>query len=399
MAKIKDFFEDDIFKAKRVIKRFEKRQQSTYIYKIKSRPKFKEFSSNTFKKINTEVVVKITGSAKDFQGMKGHIKYISRDGELELFSSDDEVFFGKDDNKQTVKNFNLGYEIPTKQELLETNKKPKRETLNFVFSMKDHLQAPADKIREAAIKTLKAKFPNNYFVVAIHNDTDNPHCHICLKIKDTNGKRINPNKNDLNEIRKNFALELNKIGIEATATIKKRIQIDKDGFIVEPTPIKAHHYEVISFGEANYKFKSDQDMSYYVRYKSKNGNITDIWSKDLKQVVESNNIRIGEYCRFVITAEQPVKFTYWDKKIKKTIEKTSYKKKWDVSVNQRLEKDLKPLKQYSQSTYRILDVLPDLQQEVRQIRQEVKTISGSGKIDVDNIKSNNKTIAKNERIR
>ncbi len=387
MAKIKSFFDDDIFKAKRVIKRFEKQQQSTYTYKVKSKPKFKDFSSNSYKKINTEVLVKITGSAKDFEGMKGHIKYISRNGELELFSSDNETFNGKDDNKKAVEKFNNSHRILSKDELQLVNHKPKRETLNFVFSMKDHLQAPANKIREAAIKTLKEKYPNNYFVAAIHNDTDNPHCHICLKIKDNLGKRINPNKTDLDNLRKKFALELNKLGIEATATTKKRVQIDKNGFIVEPTQIKAHHYEVVSFGEANYKFDSKQDMSYYVRYKTKNGKEVDLWSKDLKQVIENNNIRIGEYCRFVITGESEVKFRYLDKKTKNTIEKTTYKKDWDVSVNGRLEKDLKPLKGYSKPTYKVVGRFNPVSREVEPIKSTViKPDTGNIKMQTDKSK-------------
>ncbi|WKW30254.1 hypothetical protein IXZ18_11165 (plasmid) [Campylobacter fetus subsp. venerealis bv. intermedius] len=153
MAK-NNIFDEDIFKAKRVIKRFEAKQKSTYIYSIKS----KKNISYLNKKNSKEVVVKITGSAKDFEGLKGHIKYISRNGDIELFSSDNEIFTGKNDFKNAITNFNSGDKIPTKNELFTNGKKPKRETLNFVFSMRDHLQAPANKIQEAAIKTLKENF-------------------------------------------------------------------------------------------------------------------------------------------------------------------------------------------------------------------------------------------------
>ena len=349
MAK-NNIFDEDIFKAKRVIKRFEAKQKSTYVYNIKS----KKSISYSNKKNSKEVVVKITGSAKDFEGLKGHIKYISRNGDIELLSSDNEIFTGKNDLKNAVANFNSGDKIPTKNELFTNAKKPKRETLNFVFSMRDHLQAPANKIQEAAVKILKEKFPDNYFLAAIHNDTDNPHCHICLKITDAHGKRINPKKSDLDDLRKNFALELNRMNIDATATIRKKFKICKDGKIIDEPEIKSHHYEVTGFGEAPYKFNSDNEQSCYVNYKTPTGKIVTIWSKDLKKVVEKNEINVGEFCRFAITGEQEIKFVYLDKKTKNTIEKTTYKKMWDVSVNSRLEKELKPLKKYSIPSIRIL---------------------------------------------
>ncbi|MBR8465814.1 relaxase/mobilization nuclease domain-containing protein [Campylobacter sp. faydin G-140] len=271
-------------------------------------------------------------------------------------------------------------------------KKPKRETLNFVFSMRDHLQAPANKIQEAAIKVLKEKFPDNYFLAAIHNDTDNPHCHICLKITDAHGKRINPKKSDLDDLRKNFALELNRMNIDATATIRKKIQINKDGKIIDEPEIKSHHYEVTGFGEAPYKFNSDNDQSYYVNYKTPTGKIVTIWSKDLKKVIEENKINVGEFCRFAITGEQEMKFVYFDKKTKNTIEKTSYKKMWDVSVNDRLEKELKPLKKYSMPTIKILKKFnAEIKQYINQT--VVKSKNDTIKISQDlNMQINEKTL-------
>lgn len=64
----------------------------------------------------------------------------------------------------------------------------------MVFSMKTHSTTPKEKLQQATITSLKKIYPNNFFVVAFHGDTDNPHCHICLKIADKNGKRINPKK-------------------------------------------------------------------------------------------------------------------------------------------------------------------------------------------------------------
>lgn len=64
----------------------------------------------------------------------------------------------------------------------------------MVFSMKEHSTTPKEKLQQSVITTLKRMYPNNFFVVTFHNDTDNSHCHVCLKVADKNGKRINPKK-------------------------------------------------------------------------------------------------------------------------------------------------------------------------------------------------------------
>nr|WP_277620715.1 relaxase/mobilization nuclease domain-containing protein [Campylobacter blaseri] len=149
------------------------------------------------------------------------MNYISRQGNIELVDSDYNLYSNKDEIKDACKNFNSVYKIPTQNEIINFRQKEKRETYNIVFSMKEHSLAPVNKIRIAAINTIKKKYPDNYFVIAMHNDTDNPHCHLCLKSVNKNGKRVNIKKADLNELRKNFAIELRKLNIEATATIRK----------------------------------------------------------------------------------------------------------------------------------------------------------------------------------
>ena len=203
--------------------------------------------------------------------------------------------------------FNSFVEIPKTSEIKSLSLRGKRETLNLVFSMKDHKLAPGNKIKTAATQVIKKKYPDNYFVIAVHNDTDNPHCHICLKISDNFGVRINPNKKDLADLRKSFTLELNRLGIEATATIKRR---------VGEREIKPHYYEVVSFGEANYKFDENGEKSYYVQYKTGSGKLVDIWSKDLQRVIEENNIHTGEFVRFAITGEEEVRVKF-RKKLKR----------------------------------------------------------------------------------
>ena len=61
------------------------------------------------------------------------------------------------------------------------------------------------------------------------------------------------------------------MNIDATATIRKKVKIGKDGKIIDEPEIKSHHYEVTGFGGAPYKFNSDNEQSYYVNYKTPTG--------------------------------------------------------------------------------------------------------------------------------
>ncbi|MCT7471502.1 hypothetical protein N5T90_11525 [Aliarcobacter cryaerophilus] len=109
--------------------------------------------------------------------------------------------------------------------------------------------------------------------------------------------------------------------------------------------IKNHHYEVVEFGKAKYKFDENEKDSFYVKYKSTRGEIIDIWSEDLERVVKENDIKVGEYVRFKITDKSPVevKVKRFDKKTKKysVHTKTALKNVWDCSILGRAEKDLK----------------------------------------------------------
>ena len=115
---------------------------------------------------------------------------------------------------------------------------------------------------------------------------------------------------------------------------------------------KPHHYEVINFGVANFKFDSENRMSNFVRYRTSKGKDIDIWADDLERVIKDHKIQIGEYCRFAITAEEPKTIKIQDKKSKKWYEKTVYKKTWDVSIEKRAEKILNPLKKFTPNQYR-----------------------------------------------
>lgn len=367
--KIKSYLDDDEFKAKRVFLKFENKQNNFYKgpagYKRAAKKSAYFMSGNQYKR-NTQIIVKITGNDGTFEKLKSHIRYITRNGEIGVYTSYDEMIIGKENLKEIWDSFNQdGYRIPTEKELFTNCQKEKRETLHIVFSMKDYTNASMVQIRLAAMETIQQKYPNNYFVLAMHNDTAHPHCHLILKTRDTFGKRIDPKKKDLDDLRKGFVLELNKLGVDATTKIKRKY--DNQGQEVNSNIItssdknywtrnkqnqhKPHHYQIVSYGKANYKFDESNEPSFYVLYRTSKGKDIDVWANDLERVVSESNLQIGEYARLAITGEEAYQKTIYDKKTKTSYKKTIYKKTWDISVEGRAEKILKPLKKFSQPKY------------------------------------------------
>lgn len=329
MGKRVKLFDDEIL-ARRVFTKSENAKKSSFNYKKNKQiiSKNKPIINKNFSK---EVLVKITGNSKNFQAFKAHIKYITRNDELEIYEDENITYKGKEETKEFLKDFNSNFinKIPNKNE----NLKEKREAYHIVFSMREHSKVPKEKILKATMKTVKKMFPNNESAFVYHGDTNNPHIHTVLKVKNDKGKRLDIRKNDLANLRKNFAKELNNLGIEAEATIKRNY---------EKREAKKHYYEVVEFGKAKYKFSKEENAknSYYVKYKTKNGN-AEIWSDDLERVIKENNVKIGEFVKFKIIDKKPINLDIYINKNGRKIKVTKqvYKSVWDCSVMGR-EKEL-----------------------------------------------------------
>ncbi|WP_323659374.1 MobP1 family relaxase [Aliarcobacter butzleri] len=338
MTKRMKVFDEDELRAKRVFTRIERNSKSAFAYKHKSTVKNTKKFDTPFSK---EVVVKLTGASNNYQQWKKHFDYNIKKFDYTLFEDENIIYKGDDELKQFEQYFNdFGPQIPNQSEI---KGKGKREVLQFAFSMKHHETTPADKLMEAVIKTVKEKYPNNASYFVYHSDTDNPHIHCDLKIAGADGKRIDVRKADLLQLRKKFAKNLNDLGIEAYATSKKERLKDKGIEKERLEDMKKHHYEVVEFGKAKYKFDDKNSESYFVSYKTKGGDITTIWGKELENVIKDNNIVPGEFVKFKKVDKTPVE-TVIRKKSKngkrEVYKKTSFKDVWDCSILGRAEKDL-----------------------------------------------------------
>lgn len=338
MTKRMKVFDEDELRAKKVFTRIERNSKSTFAYKHKLTIKNTKKFDTPFSK---EVVVKLTGASNNYQQWKKHFDYNIKKFDYTLFEDENIIYKGDDELKQFEQYFNdFGPQIPNQSEI---KGKGKREVLQFAFSMKHHETTPADKLMEAVIKTVKEKYPNNASYFVYHSDTDNPHIHCDIKVAGADGKRIDVRKADLLQLRKKFAKNLNDLGIEAYATSKKERLKDKSIIKDRIEDMKNHHYEVTEFGKAKYKFDDKNSESYFVSYKTKSGDITTIWGKELENVIKDNNIVPGEFVKFKKVDKTPVE-TVIRKKSKngkrEVYKKTSFKDVWDCSILGRAEKDL-----------------------------------------------------------
>lgn len=369
-------FDEEVIKAKRIFNVVEQNSKKplNYIYKHKNlytKIGHNKYINNKQKFRNTEVVVKITSGSKHYQAFSKHIDYISRDGNVELITNEYEAFLGNQE-KLELKNIfrNEGAPIPQYNQ----EKRERKHTINMVFSMKEHEDVPQDKLKVAVIESLKKIYPDNLFVVAFHGDTDNPHCHVCLKVANKHGKRIHIKKADLANMRLQFAKELNKLGIDAKATfnekfrqyIAKEQEQDKSNSIS-----KLHYYEVLDYGKAPYKFATDKNAkeSFFVKYKTKKG-ITTIWGKDLERVIRQNQVVKGEFVKFrTIGAKNiPLQIQKETKTHHLVLEKMIKQVVWDCSVIGR-EKEFvylknEPIRQH----YKILQSIP--KKHIRMIKED-----------------------------
>lgn len=284
-----------------------------------------------------EVMIKITSNARNKTQLLKHIEYISRDGELELLSADNHIFLGKADTKDCVESY---ANIPQRFERV----RERRETYNMVFSMRDYEECEPHILQESAFATMKKLYPNAQFVLALHKDTDNLHCHICLNANNLNGSRIHIQKKDLFAMRQSFAKELNARGVYALAT--KRSDSYRGYEIALNAPrrteldLKQKFYGIINFGEAPYNDDNLNKDSFFISYLVNNRSVT-IWGEHLKELAQKYDLQQSDFIRVKKLGYKLRPYTF-EKTIggkTYTITNTTKVAIWDISIRDRAEKD------------------------------------------------------------
>lgn len=169
-----------------------------------------------------EVMVKVTGHTKDGDHAKAHLDYISRHGKVELEDERGIIIKSKDDVKKLAESW------ASDKVGKRTKKSTNRLTTSIVFSMPPMTDRRA--VKNAVRKVAFKEFGSNYqYVMASHEDTEQPHAHLTVKCLGIDGKRLHIKRGDPQKWRETFAAELEKEGVEAEATPRAIRGIVKKG--------------------------------------------------------------------------------------------------------------------------------------------------------------------------
>jgi hypothetical protein len=163
-----------------------------------------------------EVMVKITNKAASAQGMgavRRHLRYISRNGGVELEDQNGDRMVGVDALRDLTKAWQLGgWGIPEHS--------PRREVFNVLLSMPPGTdrRAVRDAVRDFAAQEFG---DGRAYVFAAHDDEAHPHVHLSVQVRGPDGRRLNPRHKDLQRWRERFAAQLREHGVEANATPRR----------------------------------------------------------------------------------------------------------------------------------------------------------------------------------
>lgn len=152
-----------------------------------------------------EVMVKIPprkGGTNGLAAVRGHLDYISRNGQIDVENQDGFVFQGQ-------KNIRNGV-LDSWQALGVPEKSKRREAINLVLSMPPGTNPEA--VRLAARVFAREQFDGHQYAFAQHLDEAHPHVHLCVMMKNELGQYMNPRKGELFEWRLRFAEKMREQG-------------------------------------------------------------------------------------------------------------------------------------------------------------------------------------------
>ncbi|WP_225616701.1 relaxase/mobilization nuclease domain-containing protein [Variovorax sp. 38R] len=168
-----------------------------------------------------EVMVKVSGGARDVGGVEAHLRYISRHGKLPLEIDEGLAQQGRGAAREIATDWQL--------ELCRSQYKPKpaqgqkdtRAKLvhNIVLSMP--AGTPPEKVLAAARVFARENFALQYrYAMALHTDQPHPHVHLVVKCEHEfePGKRLYIRKDTLRQWREQFAALMREQGVAANAT-------------------------------------------------------------------------------------------------------------------------------------------------------------------------------------
>ena len=175
-----------------------------------------------------EVMVRVTGGARTVAGVKRHLNYIGRDGELALETDLGYRLGGPGVEGHLAQDWDLDLDELAADRSIR-GRKPVKLVHNVFFSMPPG--TPAEKVLAAVRRLAQNEWQLKHrYALALHTDQPHPHVHVVLKGMSEEGKRLNIRKATLRSWRAQFAANLRERGVAANATeraVRGQIRVNK----------------------------------------------------------------------------------------------------------------------------------------------------------------------------
>jgi hypothetical protein len=159
-----------------------------------------------------QVMVKVTGGGRGMRAIAAHLRYISKNGRLDIEDERGEKMRGRDTLHEIANDWRFG------GSLIPDDSEPghRREAFNIMLSMPRGTDPLA--VQRAAREFAQVELADHKYVMVLHDHQANPHVHISVKAESKHGWRLNPRKADLRQWRETFAEKLRGWGVDAEAT-------------------------------------------------------------------------------------------------------------------------------------------------------------------------------------
>jgi len=166
-----------------------------------------------------EVMVKVSGGGKSKGAVVAHLRYIDRNGELDVETDSGDILEGRDVAADLAADWDLDATAAQARRPYSgrPGRKPAKLIHNVVLSMPAGTSPAKLLAATRAFAREQFAFKHRYALV-LHTDQDHPHVHLAIKAMSEHGQRLNIRKATLREWRTRFAHHLRAQGIAANAT-------------------------------------------------------------------------------------------------------------------------------------------------------------------------------------
>jgi hypothetical protein len=166
-----------------------------------------------------QVMVKVTGGGRGMKAIAAHLRYISKNGRLEIEDERGQTLRGTEELHDLAEDWRYGGRLI--DEVSE-----RREAFNLMLSMPRGTDPTI--VQRAAREFAKAELADHKYVMVLHEHQANPHVHLTVRAESKHGQRLNPRKADLHRWRETFAAKLRGLGVEAEATRQATRGVNRD---------------------------------------------------------------------------------------------------------------------------------------------------------------------------